>query len=138
MSALASAIGTGAVSPPEVETCISSEWPFTCSEKYSRVPSVTRERFDAPSLVICSDEITTGGDSGDLTTQSAATTAAMATAPAASHRAIFDAAILTLGFAGTVAAAVANRARILSFESGGRAAVPLVEPWPPSKSRRRR
>ena len=67
MSALGSEIGTGAVSPPEVETCLRTEWPLTYSEKYSRAPSVTSERLDVPSFVICSDETTAGGDSGDRT-----------------------------------------------------------------------
>src|ERR1700733_14034685 len=85
MSALASEIGTGPVSPPAAQPCIKTECPFKCSEKYSRVPSVTSERFEAPSLVICSDEITTGGSAGDLRNRSAPTTAATATTPATTH-----------------------------------------------------
>src|SRR5580658_667755 len=85
MSELASEIGTGAVSPPAAETCIKTECPFKCSEKYSRLPSVTSDRFEAPSLVICSDEITTGGDAADLRNTSAPTTAATATTPATTH-----------------------------------------------------
>src|SRR5580700_7216530 len=76
MSALTSEMGTGAVSPPEVETCLRTEWPPRFSEKYSRVPSVTRERFEAPSCVICSDESTTGGDSGELRNSTSTTSAA--------------------------------------------------------------
>src|SRR6202050_3095681 len=134
MSALGSGVGSGAVSPPEVETCIRIEWPLRCSEKYSRVPSVTRDRLDAPSLVICSDETTAGCAWGDFRNMTTATTAAMATTPAASHGAIF-------AFRGgvTVVSAVANKARILSFESGaGLAAVPVGEAWRVSISRRRR
>ena len=85
MSALASDVGTGAVSPPEVETCIRIECPLRCSEKYSRAPSVTRERFDVPSFVICNYEITAGGDSGDLANQKIATNTATATSPNATH-----------------------------------------------------
>jgi hypothetical protein len=92
MSALASEMGTGAVSPPEVETCLRTEWPLRYSEKYSRVPSVTKERFDVPSFVICSDAVTTGGDPGDLTNAVSATNATTASRPMTSHIAM-----LTLG-----------------------------------------
>src|SRR5947209_290060 len=88
MSALASVIGNGAVSPPEVETCINTEWPPRCSEKYSLVPSVTKDRFDAPSLVICREEKTAGGDSGDLKKNKAAVNAASTINPASIHGAI--------------------------------------------------
>src|SRR5216684_8157617 len=86
MSALASEIGTGAVSPPAAETCIRTECPLKCSEKYNRVPSVTSERFEAPSLVICTDEITAGGASGDRSRNTLATTAATTAKPATIHR----------------------------------------------------
>ena len=68
----------GAVSPPEAETCLNTEWPLTFSEKYSRVPSVTSERFDMPSLVICKEESTTGGESGDLKNRTSTASAARA------------------------------------------------------------
>src|ERR1700685_2452335 len=112
MSALASEVGTGAVSPPEVETCIRTECPLRCSEKYSRAPSVTRERFDVPSFVICSDEITAGGYSGDLANQKIATNTAAATSPNVTHFTPF-----ALGCGLGAAAVAANIARILSFES---------------------
>ena len=97
MSALASEIGTGAVSPPDAETCIRTECPFRCSEKYSRLPSVTRDRFEAPSFVICKDEITAGGVSTGLRKNIAATNPAAAKKmkPAASHDAT-----LAFSFAG--------------------------------------
>src|SRR5258706_14891348 len=90
MPALASEIGTGAVSPPDAETCIRTECPFRCSEKYSRVPSVTSDRFEAASFVICKDEVTAGGFSGGLRKNIAATNtaAAMKMKPAASQGAI--------------------------------------------------
>src|SRR5580704_2123005 len=133
MSALASEVGTGAVSPPEVETCIRIECPLRCSEKYSRAPSVTRERFDVPSFVICSDEITAGGDSGDLVNQKIATNTATATSPNATHFTTF-----ALGRDLGVATA-ANIARNLSFESGTcLGANPTVTVDPDSIPRRRR
>src|SRR5580658_5443844 len=103
MSALASEVGTGAVCPPEVETCIKTECPLRCSEKYSRAPSLTRERFDTPSSVICSDEITAGGESGDRTNKKSATNTATMTRLNASHFTI-----LTLGLGSGAAAAAAN------------------------------
>ena len=44
---------------------------------------MTSERFEAASLVICTDEITDGGDSGDLKNRMTATNATTATRPAA-------------------------------------------------------
>src|SRR6266404_1041554 len=90
MSALASEIGTGAVSPPDAETCIRTECPFRYSEKYSRVPSVTSDRFEAPSFVICKDEVTAGAASAGLIRNIAATNpaTAMKMKPAASQGAI--------------------------------------------------
>src|ERR1700719_351960 len=124
MSALASAIGKGAVSPPEVDTCISTECPPRCSEKYRREPSVTRERLEAPSLVICKDEKTAGGDSGDLNKSTAAINAAKAMKPAASQGTIL---VFAFWEVCEVENAVANNARILSFESGaGLTADPVV------------
>src|SRR5277367_249489 len=134
MSALASGIGTGAVSPPEAETCLRTEWPLTYSEKYSRLPSVTRDRLEVPSFVICSDEVTAGGDFGDLRNRNIPTNAATATRPNTS-----PVAILTAGCGLTVASAAANMARILSFESGTvLTADPAVFADPDSISRRRR
>src|SRR6202021_1017822 len=85
MSALASKVGTGAVSPPEVETCIRTECPLRYSEKYSRAPSVTKERLDVPSLVICVEETTTGVAEGERTNQRIAPNTAAAKMPLTSH-----------------------------------------------------
>ena len=74
---------------------------------------MTIERFDALSFVICSDEITAGAVSCDLTNQTIAPNAAAAKKPSSSH-----VAMLVLGRGWAVAAAVANKARILSLESG--------------------
>jgi hypothetical protein len=91
---------------------MSTECPLKCSEKYSRVPSVTKERFDVPSFVICSDEITLGGGSGDRRNKSPANTATTAN-PGTTHFAM-----LVFGFGAKVVGAFKNNARILSFESG--------------------
>src|SRR6202035_4931735 len=112
---------------------MSTECPLKCSEKYSRVPSVTRERFEVPSFVICTEEITLGGISGDLRNSTTANTATAAN-PDTSHFAT-----LTLGFGLKVVGAIANNARILSFESGTVLADdPTGAVCPDSISRRRR
>src|SRR5229473_729669 len=127
-------MGTGAVSPPEVETCRRTEWPLRFSEKYRRVPSVTSERLDAPSLVICSDEITSGGASGDFINRMIATNPRSAQIPTVSHIAL-----PTLGRGLRVVAAPAKIDRILSFESGAVLAPdPAAGACPDSISRRRR
>src|SRR5579872_6047390 len=112
---------------------MSTECPFKYSEKYNRVPSVTKERFDVPSFVICTDETTLGGASGDLRNKTDANTATTAK-PTTNHFAT-----LTFGFGAKVVGALANRARILSFESGTELVDdPVVTNCPDSTSRRSR
>ena len=96
---------------------------------------MTRERFEAPSLVICNDETMAGGDSGDLrNTTTAAKAASTTKLPATSHGAR-----LGLGGGAAMVRAVANMARIRSFESGTRCpAGATVKVCPDSTSRRRR
>ena len=86
-----------------------------------------------PSLVICSDEITTGGDSGDLMNRMTTTSAAAAQIAIASL-----AAILTLGCGLSGVAVVEKKERILSFESGaGFTPDATVGALPDSVARRR-
>src|SRR5258708_16015972 len=86
-----------------------------------------------PSLVICSDESTTGGDSGDLMNRTITTSAAATQAAIASL-----AAMLTLACGLSGIAAVVKKERIRSLESGaGFTADPVASACPDSVDPRR-
>ena len=78
-----------------------------------------------PSFVICSDEVTTGGDPDDRTNRIIAANAATATMPVASH-----VVVRAFGRGLTTVADVLKKERILSLESGASLALdPAGKAW---------
>src|ERR1700758_1553791 len=85
MSAVANGLWRAAVSPPEVDTSRRTEWPPAYSEKYRRFPSVAIERLGKPSLVICTEPVTTGGETIGRSRYAAASRTHVAIAATGSH-----------------------------------------------------